>query len=188
MDEFQVAVPPVSDAVRAQAAERPGSWVYAIDSHFDPAGRVPPYGIVGAWKVDERGHITGEFKHNPKYRPSPRSRGMKKPTDPLDAVIQLASTGYAADAEVQSVLLESLVYVTGGANGVAEPALQGGNRFVVRIYTNLAHVPNSIPEVQRVLFRNILGELPEYSVLKLNPHSSVSAEVPLADIRRVADQ
>ncbi|MGW7362722.1 type VII secretion system-associated protein [Streptomyces sp. NPDC054841] len=188
MDEFQPPVPPLSDAVRAQAAETPGAWVYAIDPHFDPAGKVPPYGVVGAWKVDNQGNVTDEFRHNPKYRPSPRARGLKEPTDPLDSVIQLASTGYASDLDVQSALLDSIVYVIPGSNGRVEPYLHDEDRFVVGIYTSPVHAPSSVPEVQRVLFRAVLPELPEHAILKLNPHSSVSAEVPLADIHREAEQ
>ncbi|MGW1055736.1 type VII secretion system-associated protein [Streptomyces sp. NPDC002521] len=188
MDESHPAVPPVSDAVRAQAAKMPGSWVYAIDPYFEPAGKVPSYGIVGAWKVDNRGNVTKEFQHNPRYRPSPRARGMKEPTDHLDSVIQLASTGYASDLDMQNALLRSVVYVIPTSTGVVEPHLQDGNRFVVGIYTSPVHVPSAVPEVQRVLFQDVLRDLPEHVILKLNPHSSVSAEVAIDDIRRAAEQ
>lgn len=188
MDEFQPTVPPASDAVRAEAAGLRDAWVYAIDPHFDPNGKVPPYGVVGAWKVDSHGNITNEFRHNPKYRPSPRARGMKEPTDPLDSVIQLAATGYASDLDVQSVLLDSTVYVVPGCSRTPELPLQDGDRAVVEIYTSPMHAPNSVPEVQRMTLRGILRELPESAILKLNPHSTVSAEVLLADIRRAAEQ
>ncbi|MEU4926398.1 type VII secretion system-associated protein [Streptomyces yokosukanensis] len=188
MNESRLSVPPVSGAVRAQAAKMPGSWVYAIDPYFDPAGKVPPYGIIGAWKVDDHGNVTKEFRHNPKYRPSPRAHGMKEPTDHLDSVIQLASTGYASELDMQNAILNSVVYMIPPSAGIAEPCVQDGNRSAVGIYTSPAHAPNTVPEVQRVLFRELLRDLPEHAILKLNPHSSVSAEVAVADIRRAADQ
>ncbi|CAM5541202.1 hypothetical protein [Streptomyces canus] len=57
------AVPPVTPALRAQAARQRGGYVYAIDPYFDPAGAVPPYGIVGGWSVDPSGQLVS-FTHN----------------------------------------------------------------------------------------------------------------------------
>ena len=53
-----------SDGERAEARSHAGGWVYRIDGHVDPAGEVPPEAIIGAWKVDESGELTGEFKRN----------------------------------------------------------------------------------------------------------------------------
>ncbi len=50
-----------------EAKSFPNGWVYRIDSKYDPSGKVPPKGIVGAWQVNECGEIVGEFKHNPNY-------------------------------------------------------------------------------------------------------------------------
>ena len=52
----------------AEAARNPNGWVYRIaGSVGDANGRVPPEAIIGAWKVDSAGEITGEFIPNPKY-------------------------------------------------------------------------------------------------------------------------
>jgi len=56
-------------ALLAEARANPGGFVYEIDPRYDPNGRVPPEGVVGAWAVGEDGIPTGEFKANPKYRP-----------------------------------------------------------------------------------------------------------------------
>lgn len=61
--------PVITDATKAEARKTPGGWVYQIDGVYGPEDTVPPERIVGAWKVDEKGEITGEFIHNPKYRP-----------------------------------------------------------------------------------------------------------------------
>lgn len=66
-----------ADVVRA-ARENPNGWVYKIEEKYGPTASVPPEGIVGAWKVDANGNITGEFIPNPKWG----SRGVsaaKKP-------------------------------------------------------------------------------------------------------------
>ena len=50
-----------------QARQTPGGGVYRIAGDFGPHDRIPPEAIVGAWKVDERGEIVGEFMPNPNY-------------------------------------------------------------------------------------------------------------------------
>ncbi|HEY7022697.1 MAG TPA: hypothetical protein VH349_16390 [Ktedonobacterales bacterium] len=52
-----------------EAQRHPNGWVYKIDGRFGPDDYVPPECIVGAWKVDANGEITGEFIENPNYRP-----------------------------------------------------------------------------------------------------------------------
>jgi hypothetical protein len=54
------------DVVKA-ARENPNGWVYKIDGSFGPTEYVPPEAVVGAWKVDESGNLTGEFVSNKKY-------------------------------------------------------------------------------------------------------------------------
>jgi hypothetical protein len=54
----------------AEAKRHPSGWVYQIDGKLGPNETVPPDRIVGAYKVDENGNLTGEFQANPKYRES----------------------------------------------------------------------------------------------------------------------
>ncbi|QGH67833.1 hypothetical protein GHV42_02850 [Xanthomonas oryzae pv. oryzicola] len=57
------------DVVQA-ARENPNGWVYKIKGEYGPTEHVPPEAVVGAWKVDADGNLTGEFMSNPKYQPS----------------------------------------------------------------------------------------------------------------------
>jgi len=52
-----------------EAKSSPNGWVYRIEGRFLPHEAVPPEAIVGAWKVDENGSISGDFVPNPKYKP-----------------------------------------------------------------------------------------------------------------------
>jgi hypothetical protein len=59
----------ITDDVIKAARENPGGWVYKIEGQFCPQDHVPPEAVVGAWKVDDNGLLTGEFVSNPKYLP-----------------------------------------------------------------------------------------------------------------------
>lgn len=58
------AIPP--ELIQA-AKLQPGGWVYDISGEFGPDDAVPPAAIRGAWRVDERGEIAGEFIPNPAF-------------------------------------------------------------------------------------------------------------------------
>lgn len=58
----------INDEVIAAARTNPGGWVYKIEGAYLPHEGVPPEAIVGAWKVDANGVLTGEFVLNPNYR------------------------------------------------------------------------------------------------------------------------
>lgn len=56
------------EALKEQARQNPGGWVYDIDAAIgDPMGEVPNFAIKGARKVDDKGKITGAFEPNAKY-------------------------------------------------------------------------------------------------------------------------
>ncbi|KJY43635.1 hypothetical protein VR41_02385 [Streptomyces sp. NRRL B-1568] len=174
-------VPPVTDALRAQAAARPGGWVYAIDPYFDPEGKVPPFGIVGAWKVDERGELSGEFQHNPNYRSSPKSLGMPEPKDAVEAAIQLAATAYGSDAAVRKALLEAVVcLVPGDRPGIVSYTDDRGT--FVPVFTSPEHAPSSAPTLERIPFRTLLEQLPPDVSITVNPGRAVSVRLPVADL------
>ncbi|WP_322027876.1 hypothetical protein [Burkholderia sp. BCC1977] len=56
------------DVVQAARAN-PNGWVYKIEGAYGPTEYVPPEAVVGAWKVDSNGNLTGDFVENPKYQP-----------------------------------------------------------------------------------------------------------------------
>ncbi|MDQ0472002.1 hypothetical protein [Labrys wisconsinensis] len=61
---------PTSEAAKAEAKANPGGWIYEIGGGYNNTEAVPPQAIRGAWKVDERGEITDEYKANPNFDPS----------------------------------------------------------------------------------------------------------------------
>lgn len=59
----------ITPEVIEAARKNPNGWVYKIEGAFALDEHVPPEAIVGAWKVDGQGNLTGEFMNNPKYTP-----------------------------------------------------------------------------------------------------------------------
>lgn len=59
----------ITDEVIQAAKENPDGWVYKIEGEFGPQDPIPPEAIVGAWKVDKDGVLTGAFMENPNYKP-----------------------------------------------------------------------------------------------------------------------
>lgn len=57
----------ITEEVLNAAKANPNGWVYKIEGTYGPDDAVPPEAIVGAWKVDASGNLTGEFVSNPKY-------------------------------------------------------------------------------------------------------------------------
>ncbi|WP_329499951.1 hypothetical protein [Kitasatospora herbaricolor] len=57
---------PPLDPGRSERARAAGGWLYRTDPGYDPAGRVPPQAVAGAWEVNSAGRAV-RFWHNPEY-------------------------------------------------------------------------------------------------------------------------
>ncbi|MEN0056219.1 MAG: hypothetical protein AAGC65_21255 [Mucilaginibacter sp.] len=57
---------PPEDAIK-EALKNPDGWVYEIDQVYKNKEEVPPHAIKGAWKVNSKGIIIGDFIPNPNY-------------------------------------------------------------------------------------------------------------------------
>ncbi|PYS49710.1 MAG: hypothetical protein DMF68_09310 [Acidobacteria bacterium] len=51
-----------------EARRNPNGYVYKIEGKYGPDEFVPIEAIVGWWKVDSSGNITGEFTSNSKHK------------------------------------------------------------------------------------------------------------------------
>ena len=70
MHTDQPPVPIITEQAKAEAKANPNGWVYVISGGYNSSEAVPPQAIQGAWKVDQNGNITGEFKPNPNFDPA----------------------------------------------------------------------------------------------------------------------
>lgn len=60
----------ITEEVISAARENVNGWVYKIEGTYSSTEYVPPEAIVGAWKVNEKGDLTGDFFPNPRYKSS----------------------------------------------------------------------------------------------------------------------
>jgi hypothetical protein len=60
---------------------RPGGYVMRIHRSLDPGGDIPREAVLGAWQVDGRGRIVGDFIVNPDYDP------VRWPDDSVEDVV-----------------------------------------------------------------------------------------------------
>ncbi len=65
-----VIKPPIRPRPEAveQAKRHQNGWVDQIEGKFGPDDAVPPQAIAGAWKVDGRGQIVGQYVPNPNFQ------------------------------------------------------------------------------------------------------------------------
>ncbi|MDQ3402892.1 MAG: type VII secretion system-associated protein [Actinomycetota bacterium] len=179
--------PEITRDMRAGARAHPNSWLYVIDPMFGPDEDVPPWGVVGAYPVDENGEIVDGFRANAEYRPSPRALRMPVPSNPLEQVMQLIHTRHLEQAELLPALVDSTLLVYSESpedRGVTGFANHDGT-VMVPACTSASHVPASWPGWRDVAGRDLARLLYGYP-LAVNPSGPVTAVVPAAHLTNAA--
>jgi hypothetical protein len=188
-------LPPLTEEIRDAARRRPGGWVYAVDPEFSDAESVPRRGIIGAWRVDGLGRLTGEFRHNPDYVPSAGALGLPQPTDPLDEVLQQAAYRLVDDEEVlAAVLAAELLLPAGRSPGLLSAADDRGG-WVIHAYSSreqaeaAEHDPTFADPTaeavgwQRRTGRELAASWPAGHDLEINPASAASIRITGKQLR-----
>jgi hypothetical protein len=191
-------MPPLTEDVREAARKRPGGWVYAIDPEFDGSASVPRRGIIGAWRVDGLGRLTGEFKHNPEYVPSAGALELPMPTDELDETLQRAAYRRADEDEVLAAVLAAELWLPcSDVPGLLSiPDDRGG--WVIQAFSSLEqaeaaakdrpteHAPEDTSGWQRRFGRDLAAAWPAGHDLEVNPGSPTAVRITGAQLREAA--
>ncbi|MFD3509564.1 type VII secretion system-associated protein [Nocardia sp. NPDC058666] len=172
----------ITDEIRAEALTRPGGWIYALDPYFESKDNVPPYGIEGAWKVDDDGCVIDHFHVNKNYKPSPITLAMPAPRDPVEAAMQLSATGYGSDREVNRALMNATVFVRTTAPQQL-PIYTDADSSFVDVFTNMEAAIVGSPEIDEIAFPSLLHALPDGILLRINPGSSITVRIPIDKLR-----
>ncbi|MFJ9907455.1 type VII secretion system-associated protein [Streptomyces sp. NPDC101152] len=179
-------MPPVPDHIREAARQAPDHWFGMIDPTWSGDGVPPEWAMVGQWRSDLDGEIV-EWRDNEDYRPSPAALGWPEPTDPVDAAVQLAATGYGPAEDVTRALAkaEVAVFVAPGG-GLLAAVAPDDESPIVPVFTS----PEYLHAAGRLSFRSLmvpelLDQLPEGHLIYLNASGPVSMTVE-SDVLREA--
>ncbi|GHA52997.1 MULTISPECIES: type VII secretion system-associated protein [Streptomyces] len=167
-------LPDVPEDIREAARLAPDHWLGVVDPVWQGTGDPPAWAIVGQWRTDGEGAVV-EWSENPDYRPSPLALGWDDPTDALDAVIQLAATGYGPEEDIDRLLLTAEVAVLVDAQDAPVTASAPDGTPVVPVFTSQAQLDRvGALRHRRVQVEDLLPEIPFGHELYLNPAGAVA--------------
>jgi ADP-ribosylglycohydrolase len=168
----------MGDSARDRATRgRPNSWFRVLDPFFDGAGDVPDHGVVGWCRVGERGELTGEFRPNEAYLPSPVALGMPEPSGHLEHLLQCAATGHVPIASLARALLDDRILVRASADGGEISVFEDepGHHHVVA-YTSQERVPDSAGSL--VVEGDVLAVMSAKVAIRVDPGTLASVTIP----------
>ena len=171
--------PEITPRMRASAMANPSTWLYVIDPAFDADAEIPPWGVVGAYRVDAIGEIDPTFRRNTEYRPSPAALRMPDPSSDLEQLLQWIMTGHRQESELPAAVLRSrlLVYASGPDDRSVTAFPDRSGRIMVPACTSVAHVPTAWPGWREVLGRDLATQLGDHPLV-INPTGPITAQLP----------
>ncbi|MBM7770732.1 hypothetical protein JOD54_000936 [Actinokineospora baliensis] len=175
--------PEITLEMRASARSNPNSWLYVIDPEFGRHEEVPPWGVVGAYPVDDRGEIGERFRANRDYRPSPTALRMPVPSNRLEKVLQLIHARYRPQADLLPELRDATLLIF--ARSSRDRAVTGfpnhDGTVMVPACTSPAHVPPAWPGWRAVRGHEVAALLHGHPLV-VNPQGPITAVVPAAHL------
>ncbi|CAL9389224.1 hypothetical protein SUDANB145_01232 [Streptomyces sp. enrichment culture] len=172
--------PPRAPAdVEEVARLAPDHWIGSVDPGWRTGNPPPASAVAGRWRSGLDGTVE-EWEGNDAYRPSPEALGWPAPTDPVDAALHLAVTGYGPLDAVVHALAEARLMVLTLPDGspVAATAADGGP--VVPAYTAPQHLDAAgVFAFVRLSVPGLLSRLPPDHRLYLNPTSPAGTVLDL---------
>ncbi|PWW60304.1 glycohydrolase toxin TNT-related protein [Actinokineospora spheciospongiae] len=178
-------LPPITDAMRAEAARNPGGWVYCTDPDADPRviEGMPLPVLLGGYKVGEDGRFTGETHLNEHHRPSPRRRGYPEPQTFFELVLGYAAAGWLPHARLPHAFLRSSFIVEPDSTGNLRIGVDANGTRFLAVYSSPRHVPQGALRVTQAE-----GQALAMSGITIivNPGTTFSTRLPGDDLARAA--
>jgi hypothetical protein len=187
-EDAELEMPPPPEHVIEAARLAPDHWFGMIDPTWSGAGDPPDWARVGSWLSDANGEIVG-WQDNENYRPSPRALGWPDPTDPVDAAVYLATTGYGPAEDITRALADAEIAVFVAPGGAPLCAVAPDDETpVVPVFTS----PQYLQAAGRLSYQalkaaELLDRIPEGHLLFLNPSGPVSMTLELGPLREAIE-
>ncbi|WP_412809146.1 hypothetical protein [Saccharopolyspora sp. MS10] len=96
-------LPPIDDALRAEAATKPGEWIIYADPWLRPGVTPPPFSVQGGYWVNEHG-VIADHRINPGYQPSPGRTGGWKFVTGLELALWRVVNGFNTIGDLADAL------------------------------------------------------------------------------------
>ncbi|WP_146107933.1 glycohydrolase toxin TNT-related protein [Actinokineospora auranticolor] len=178
-------LPPITDAMRAEAARTPGGWVYCADPDVDPRviEGMPLPVLLGGYKVGQDGRFTGETYLNEDYRPSPRRRGYPEPQTYFELVLGYAAAGWLPHARLPHAFLQSTFILEPDSTGNPRIATNATGTRLLAVYSSPRYVPQNAPRVIQAEGRALARAVSGTTVI-VNPGADFGIKLPGDDLVR----
>jgi hypothetical protein len=174
-----MTTPEITPEMRAAALSNPNSWLYVIDPALDPDDDVPPWGVVGAYPVNEFGQIDEAFEPNAEYRPTPVA--IKEPDSAavLEALLERVRAGERPERDLLPAVLAArlLLYAGSAEDGSVTGFPNRDGSVMVPACTSPERVPAAWPGWREVSGRDLLPLLYGHPLV-INPSGPVTALIP----------
>lgn len=170
----------ITQEMRDNAKANPNTWLHILDPAFRPGDDVPPYGVIGSFRVDENGDIDERFEPNPEYRPSARAAAMPEPETELERALQQARTGYEPESTLIRAVLNATLLVYAKSPDDHELAGfqdQSTGQILVAACSSHRYVPEVWPHSRAISGRDLVTQLAGCPLL-LNPGQQPGALIP----------
>lgn len=171
----------MGESARDGARGRPDRWFRVLDPFYGHDREVPDRGVVGWCRLDERGELTGEFRPNGAYRPSPIALGFPRPAGRVQHLLQCAATGHASVAEFARAWLSDRVAVRASPDGgeICVFEDEPGSHHVVA-YTSRDEVPDAVGSL--LVEGEMLAAMSAKVAIRVDPGSPASLTIPVGGV------
>ncbi|MGH3860816.1 TNT domain-containing protein [Actinokineospora sp.] len=176
-------LPPITDALRAEAKRNPGGWVWCADPEVDPRyiEGAPNFTLLGAYKVDDSGDLTGVTYINDAYLPGPSKRGFPEPLSEFELVLNFVAAGWLPHERILPAVLDSPFQLeTDGAGGL-RIGVDGQGRQFLAVYSSPRYLPPNANAPMQAQGEGLVGALPGVTLV-INPGGEMSIELPGDDV------
>ncbi|MER5697951.1 type VII secretion system-associated protein [Streptomyces mirabilis] len=176
-------MPTVPADIRLAARHVPDHWLAVTDLQWRGDGPPPSWAVICRWRTGPDGEIT-HWEANPGHRPSPETLGWPEPTDPIDAAIQRAVTGYGHMEAVVEALTGAEIAVPTDPHGAPLVAAAPDGTPVVPVFSSAGQLGGHAGLAYRVLLvEELSGVLSDCRHVLFNPGAAAPCCSPSTSCR-----
>lgn len=176
-------LPPITDAMREEGRRNPGGWVWCADRDVDPRyiEGVPNFALLGAYKVDQAGELTGETYINDEYRPGPSKRGFPEPRTEFELVLNFIAAGWLPHERILGAALSSPFILDIDSPDKLRIGVDAQGRRFLAVYSSPRYAPRGGVGTMQADGRGLLPLLTDATLI-VNPGGEMSIELPGNDL------